>query len=614
MKPARARLRATTPVSVLFLIATLMAVPLTLGLRGGGLVILPATINAAVSEGFTLSAPVAVSASAGVWLREGRIEIVPAVESGRMASLSRPASGKPSHIKISNAVISIAPSFLSELGRLDTGQQGPASANAEGQLAPLLDALAALSFDQLSVLDARVVSEASGAVVYEFGALSFTASRSVRSGLVVAGKFEREGVPATFEISAAVPPSRKVPARLPVHATVKSPMFMADLHGVLVTGARLQLTAERAALDIADLRAFAHWLGVEAGNGMGFKRLRINGTMDIAGAAIDIPSAELVLDGNSARGSVSVTLTSGRPSLEGTLAFDTLDLAAYLSREEKAKGGLLSAASAIAGLSAPADEPSLLTALDADFRISADRVVVAASPLGRAAASISLRDRRLNASLTDVELDDGGVGMVQLGLDLRESLPRLEVRGDFKGVDLGRLLTPVGANFPLKGRANISGDLSFVAGSGADASSSLDGRMELVAPSGVIIGIDAAALMASGKAQRPANTGWDALTGRSTSGQSLELRLTAARGVINTELAEMQTLANRYTAAGSVDLANRVMELTVHRWPTPAGQSEMGPYQIDAIRLRGPLFAPHFEEAPAGGRADAGRLLQQPPG
>lgn len=613
MKPARARPRALTPIAALVLVAMLLALPLTLGSRGNGLGVVTAIVNAAGQQRFSLTEPISLSPSAGLWLRQGKVEARSTLTADRAAGFGKPASVAPTRLQIDDAVIAIvAPAAAPVAG---DGRPAHMPSDSAGAFDRLVEVLASWSFEAVAVRNGRLVHEPSGGgAERELGRLNFTATRASRTDVVITGTLVRMDVAVTFDVRAGVPAGRKAAARVPLQASLKCALFTANVSGVVVKGAGLQLAAERAAIATPDLRAVARWLGIAAGPGSGFKSFSARGSIDWTGSRIDLQPAELVLDGNSAQGSVSAEFGSDRPRLEGTLAFNSLDLASYLGNAEAAGWSLLSAAASVFGAPQGTYAPSLATSLDADFRISADRVTIAHEDIGKAAASISLNDGRLNASVTEVELYEGGAATAQLAVDVRGPSPHFDMSGDFKGVNLQHALALIGERPQLKGRANIAGNVSMAGSTTAELLSSVEGRIDLTAPGGVIVGIDTAGLMSAG--QKPVSTvaGWGALLERSTSGQSLDLRLTAAGGVVSTEHAELQTLANRYTAAGSVDLGGRSLDLTVYRWPVPVGQDEMGPYQIESVRLQGPLSAPELGAAPNGGRADAGRSFQQPPG
>ena len=112
------------------------------------------------------------------------------------------------------------------------------------------------------------------------------------------------------------------------------------------------------------------------GNG-GFGRFALKARANIVGASIALTNVNVELDGNVAEG-VMTYANNGRQSLQATLAADALDFTPYISTFRLLAGGAHDWNRQLFDLNS-------LSTTDLDMRLSAAKVTVGSSKLGRTA-------------------------------------------------------------------------------------------------------------------------------------------------------------------------------------------------------------------------------------
>ena len=156
----------------------------------------------------------------------------------------------------------------------------------------------------------------------------------------------------------------------------------------------------------SDLRGLASRFGYElTGEGAAFGAARVVGSGEISATALSLTRADIEFDGNTGDGRLVLDLAGPRPRLEGTLAFDTLDLSAHV-----AEGATRPSEDTAAGwLRRPFED--VLARADVDLRLSATRLVAGDVSIGPTAVSILLRDRDLSVDVGETRVEGGGLDL-----------------------------------------------------------------------------------------------------------------------------------------------------------------------------------------------------------
>jgi AsmA protein len=180
---------------------------------------------------------------------------------------------------------------------------------------------------------------------------------------------------------------------------VASTPLRASFSGTATGLETLQLAGDTS-FSTPSLRRTLEWFGTPMGAGSILGAAAINGTATITTRAIQFDHAAMELDGNTAEGVLALSFEGARPTVQGTIATEKLDLSPYL---EAAHADLTGTGP---WLTAPA-RVDFAKALATDLRISAGQVIAGSLQLGKTAASISTNGNGLNVTIGDAELYGG---------------------------------------------------------------------------------------------------------------------------------------------------------------------------------------------------------------
>jgi len=315
------------------------------------------------------------------------------------------------------------------------------------------------------------------------------------------------------------------------------------------------------------------------------------------------------MDGNEATGTLSVGFSGGRPSISGTVALQTLDLTRYaMSWRSEAARSLLESVVGPGPFALP-----LVSLIDADLRISANRVRTGGPELGPSAAALSIKGGKLLADIAEVDIDGVARGSGQLSIDTNGTLPRYVVRGKIAGVDLGRLVPESTGLVPIQGRGDVVVDVAATGDTGPELIRTSSGKISLAMPAGGRIGLDLKALVTA--AQQQPLKGWSHPVARgSTTVENLQSRLVLSEGVIYTESFSAALNDGLLTASGGGNLRSGLMDMRLSMASRAAAdRSVAGPQQtVESIVLQGPWNEPSIQaerQVPATIPSEAAKAL-----
>lgn len=187
--------------------------------------------------------------------------------------------------------------------------------------------------------------------------------------------------------------------------TVASPLATLRLDGQLLRADTAWFRGDME-FSASDLRGLAGRFGHDlAGEGAAFGAARLVGSGEISATALAMTQAEIEFDGNQGGGRLVLDLAGARPRLEGTLAFETLDLSAHVAE------GASAAAEGVAAGWLRQPFGSVLSRADVDLRLSATRLVAGNIAVGPTAVSILLRDRDLSIDIGETLFEGGGLDL-----------------------------------------------------------------------------------------------------------------------------------------------------------------------------------------------------------
>ncbi|MBN8921356.1 MAG: AsmA family protein, partial [Rhizobiales bacterium] len=258
------------------------------------------------------------------------------------------------------------------------------------------------------------------------------------------------------------------------------------------------------AADGPSLRHVLEWAGIAPLPGGGFGRFALKAQTNLVGQTIAFSGVNVELDGNAAEGVFSLT-TGGRPQLQGTLAAEEIDISPYVSAMQ-----VLSSEREWSRLPIRLDG---LKGMELDVRLSAGRVMLAGTRIGRTALSANLRGGRFVLTIGESQAFDGVVkgtigiaGAADDAADLKANL-------QFTGVDLEKCLFVVLGVRKVEGRGDIALALDATGSDVFELARTLNGTGSLVAKQGALVGVNVEQVLRRLE-RRPLSGGGDFRSGR----------------------------------------------------------------------------------------------------
>ncbi len=543
-------------------------------------------VEAAPAEAFTLTQHVVLLANPAIVLKRGTVAFVDT--SGKPLlplETGEPTSPRVSQsIKLYNAVLSVGAS---------TNETTAAKLSQPGfPLSPFEATLSSGQYEQLSLRRSNVTFHHVLGEPVTLTDVNANVSLRRRGMATIKGTGLLRGRRVAFDTTTGLAQGDvrgKNLNRIPIKLALKSQDLDLAVDGRLLSGPNeLELQGQTEA-SIPSGRALARWFGAYWPSGPGLRDLSIRGQLKLSRGALAVDNAAARIDGNEGTGVLGLSLRGPRPSLTGTLAFKAFDTEPYLSATGPyAPRGFNWASLAGGALTVP-----LGMHMDADLRISADRVLIGKLELGRLATTIALKDGKLLADIAEMRFN-GGEGGGQLTADFTGFVPKVGVRGKLESVDLGLLGGTLGAGQLLQGKASAVLDLAGHGSTLHEVARALSGKLTIRSHSAGRIGVDLRALGA------PADTGgvipWSEAARSTMPYDTLDLRLILRDGTILTETAEARSGDAAWSAVGVVNLSADRIDLRLSRAGVGAGPATISPQKV--IEIHGPLREPRLKSAP----------------
>jgi AsmA protein len=178
-----------------------------------------------------------------------------------------------------------------------------------------------------------------------------------------------------------------------------------------------------------------NWLGAEMDAGATIGQTALEATLVTKDDKMNFDNAVINLNGNPAKGVFELSHTDGTPGLSGTIAFEQLDLASFLS--------------AFSISTNPATTQSgirFFDQLDLDLRLSATSANAGPLPLSEVAAAVRIKDGKADFDLGDAAVY-GGRAQANLTLSEAAGLPDGNLRIKLAGINLSQI--PAATSFPV---------------------------------------------------------------------------------------------------------------------------------------------------------------------
>jgi AsmA protein len=319
--------------------------------------------------------------------------------------------------------------------------------------------------------------------------------------------------------------------------------------GAIATHPTLKIEGATSA-DSPSLRRALLWLGKKPLPGGGFERLSLKAQTNLVGGTIALSQVNLELDGNVAEG-VLTFAADGRQTLQGTLAVDHLDLTPYVSTVR------LLAATEREWNRARLDLDGLKTA-DLDLRLSAGKVTIGSTSLGRTAIATNLRGGNLGVTIGESR-GFGGLIRGSIGLARTDQGATFASQLQFDGINLERCINDLFGLKRIEGKGNLTIALEGHGPSVYAITRTLDGEATLTGAKGALTGLNVEQLLRRLE-RRPLSSGSEYRTGR-TPFETLTVKMKIAKGEATVEDVELKGPAVRIELAGEASVPARDLDL-----------------------------------------------------
>ncbi|MGQ0672578.1 MAG: AsmA family protein [Hyphomicrobium sp.] len=413
---------------------------------------------------------------------------------------------------------------------------GPASDAPAGpiQVSPTAPSANAAALEQLSLGDVRIedgtvhYSDARTGAKEDVSAINLKlALKSISKPLEAAGdvvwKSEKIGFDGALTSIKSVMEER--PAKLVVK--ISGNRLAASYDGTFL--AKGTLDAEGAVTAAApSVKALARWLGTELPPVPGFGPLDLKGQLRLAGKVVTLSNAVVSLDQATGSGQLTVDASPARPTVKGSLKLTELDLNKYIGGD-----GTSAPASSPAGAAAksPAGVPaksiddllgkepagnggpqvrgytqragwsegqidaSALGLVDADVKLTLDRLLIQNIRIDQSQLTVGLHNAVLKTTFEDVKLYGGKAkGFVTLDA----ATPKIAAIGanmTLDGIEAAPLLKDAADMDWLAGNGRLSLVASGQGQSQRQIVETLTGKAEMTFTNGAIVGWNVAGIV-----------------------------------------------------------------------------------------------------------------------
>lgn len=551
-------------------LATGLFVPFFSGTPGSRALVGGVSPSAAPHSPFAIGAPVELLAQPHLVLERGTLSLVANRGSESVAGTEGAARGRE-HLVLDDAMLS--------LNVAPVPAAAAASAGRRDAVAPLLAALVDGRFETVRLRHATLLLHGNGQAIAELVNVDAEIARR-DAALRATGTFSFRGEPVPFSATLYPPSAGANDGKRRAAFGIDSHMITARVEGYMLALDGLKLMADSAILTVPSLEAAAQWLGVPWPSKRQAQSAGAQGKLRWSDEALAFEDAAIEIDGNRGRGNLTLRFPGGRPEIEGTLAFDHLDITRYLAGEWGGDEPPETSPFAAPGGNGSTSADTSLEAFDADLRLSVEHVVAHGARLGSGATTLSLKDGRLLADVAEFGTGLGATGGGQLSLDTTGAEPRLSLKGKVEALDAGYATRALFGYPVLEGRLNATVDLTAEGAWGDRLVSTLSGKVAVELPEAGELGIDAGVWVSPPPGGAPGQGWGNAALGR-TPVDWLLGQFTIESGVATAQTVMAGARTKQISAQGTVNLVLRAVDLQLSATPRP-GAAEAGTSTPDA--------------------------------
>jgi AsmA protein len=303
-------------------------------------------------------------------------------------------------------------------------------------------------------------------------------------------------------------------------------------------------------IDSMSLRNALRWTGQAPPGSGGFGRFALKARANVVGASIALTNVNVELDGNVAEG-VMTYANNGRQTLQATLAAGNLDFTPYISTFRLLASGARDWNRQLFDLNS-------LSTTDLDMRLSAAKVTVGSTKLGRTAFGANLRGGALALSVGEAQMY-GGIAKGSFGIARSDAVADVKAQFEFTDVDLQSCASELFGITKLSGRGNLNVSLVASGASPFGLAQSLDGTATLTGHDGAIAGFNVEQLLK--RLERRPLSGAGNFRNGSTPYDNLTLAVKFADGIATAEDIRVEGPAARITLTGTASVPAREYDM-----------------------------------------------------
>lgn len=432
--------------------------------------------------------------------------------------------------------------------------------DGESNWTPFIEALARtmrpgtdtpLSFSEIRIQDGELsYQEPSGHLAETVGDINLSlAWPSISRSFAATGQFDWRGERVDGSISVSDFIAALSGERSGLKARIAAAPLKLAFDGAVANRTSLLMEGTLTA-DSASLRNALRWIGQGPPGSGGFGRFAMKARANMVGASIALTNVNIELDGNVAEGVMTYS-NNGRQTLQATLAAGALDFTPYVSTVRLLASGAHDWNRQLFDLRS-------LSTTDLDMRLSAAKVTVGSSTLGRTALGANLRGGTLALSVGEAQMY-GGIVKGSLGIAHSDAVADVKAQFQFSDVDLQACASDLFGVNRLTGRGNLIVAVEASGSSPFGLAQSLDGTATLTGHDGAINGFNAEQLLKRLE-RRPLSGGGNFRSGQ-TPYDNLNISVRFSDGIATAEDVRVEGQATRLTLTGTASVPLREFDL-----------------------------------------------------
>ncbi|SDN82549.1 AsmA family protein [Afipia sp. GAS231] len=408
-----------------------------------------------------------------------------------------------------------------------------------------------VSFSEIRIQDGMLnYEDATNHVSEQLGDIDLSlAWPSISRSFAATGQFDWRGERVDGSISAADFVAMLSGDRSGLKARLASAPLKLAFDGMVANRTSLMMEGT-VTIDSLSLRNALRWMGQSVPGGGGFGRFALKARANVVGASVALTNVNVELDGNVAEGVMTVA-NNGRQTLQATLAAGALDFTPYISTFRLLASGARDWNRQLFDLNA-------LSSTDLDMRLSAAKVTVGPTKLGRTAFGANLRGGALALSVGEAQVY-GGIAKGSFGIARSDAIADVKAQFQFTDVDLQACASELFGINKLSGRGNLNVSLVASGASPFGLASSIDGSATLTGHDGAIAGFNVEQLLKRLE-RRPLSGGGNFRSG-STPYDNLTVSVKFNDGVAVAEDIRLESAATRLTLTGTASVPTREYDL-----------------------------------------------------